>query len=101
MLKRFSAGGNIHEAHDYVIYKAHEETLMQRYEENKDQVIAHIRELLPRLNLAGQWSIDVMQNGGDFWLIDMALAEQSAFYDRVPPELRRPTKEDWIPKLTD
>lgn len=101
MLKRFSADGNIHEAHDYVIYKAHEETLMQRYEENKDQVIAHIRELLPRLNLAGQWSIDVMQNGGDFWLIDMALAEQSAFYDRVPPELRRPTKEDWIPKLTD
>lgn len=85
--------------HDYVIYKAHEETLMRRYHANKDAVASHIREILPALDLHGQWSIDVMQNGGDFWLIDMAVAENSSFYNRVPLGLRRPSTENWIPQV--
>lgn len=88
-----------HNVHDYVIYKAHEDTLMNRYHENKDAVVAHIKSILPRLNLQGQWSIDIMQNGDDFWIIDMALAENSAFYDCVPEHLRKPSREDWIPML--
>lgn len=88
-----------HQIHDYVIYKAHEETLMNRYHENKDTVLAHIESILPGLNLHGQWSIDIMQNGDDFWIIDMAIAENSAFYDCVPAELRKPSREDWIPQL--
>lgn len=90
-----------HQIHDYVIYKAHEETLMKRYYENKDVVQAHIEEILPHLNLKGQWSVDVMQNGDEFWIIDMALAENSAFYSCVPENLRRPSKENWIPQLPD
>lgn len=88
-----------HQMHDYVIYKAHEEKLMQRYDENKDKVKEQIEILLPNLNLKGQWSMDIMQNGDDFWIIDMALAENSAFYDCVPIELRNPSEENWIPKL--
>lgn len=104
MKNRFANEGDInspHQKHDYVIYKAHEETLMRRYEESKDRVVEHIRELLPFLDLAGQWSIDVMQNGDDFWLIDMALAESSFFYKEcVPPELRHPNGDDWaLPTL--
>lgn len=72
---------------------------MRRYHENKDAVADHIRKILPALDLRGQWSIDVMQNGDGFWLIDMAVAERSFFYDRVPLELRRPTAENWLPKL--
>lgn len=91
---------NINQMHDYVIYKAHEDTLMRRFYENRDAVVAHIQELLPRLDLSGQWSIDIMQDGGDFWAIDMAMAEQSFFYDRcVPKELRRPSRENWLPEL--
>lgn len=89
-----------HQIHDYIIYQAHEETLMERYEENKEKVVEEIENLLPKLNLTGQWSIDVMQNGEDFWLIDMALAQNSALIECVPQELRRITKEDWIPKIT-
>jgi hypothetical protein len=88
-----------HQIHDYVIYKAHEETLMKRFHENIDRVIQHIGDILPNLDLKGQWSIDIMQNGEDFWLIDMALAQNSAFYECVPTYLRNPSEENWIPSL--
>lgn len=89
-----------HQIHDYVIYKAHEETLMNRYRENKDTVLAQIEAILPDLDLNGQWSIDVMQNGDEFWLIDMAIAENSALYNCVPDHLRNPVKENWLPCLS-
>lgn len=102
MKKRFGHGSDAdspHQLHDYVVYKAHEETLMNRYYENKDAVVSHIEAILPNLDLTGQWSIDVMQNGDDFWIIDMAVAENSAFYECVPKNLRKPVKENWIPEL--
>ena len=72
------------------------------YSRNRDRILKHVGDLLPWLDLKGQWSLDVMQNGDDFWLIDMALAEQSALYALcVPEEKRRPVKEDWLPKLTE
>lgn len=96
--------GSIGKAYGYQMgvkhhYKDGEEALMRRYHENKDSVVDHIREILPQLDLHGQWSIDVMQNGNDFHLIDMAIAENSAFYNCVPEQLRRPSAEDWMPKI--
>ncbi len=102
MKKRFGHAPDAdspHNLHDYVIYQAHEETLMQRYHENKDAVLKHIEAILPDLDLEGQWSIDIMQNGDEFWLIDMATAETSAFYECVPQRLRKPSEENWIPVL--
>ena len=100
MKKRFSQGDDAdspHQRHDYIIYKMHEETLMNRYNEHKDEIINHIKELLPDVELTGQWSIDIMQNGDDFWLIDMATADTSALRECVPSNLLRPTPENWIP----
>nr|WP_317439864.1 hypothetical protein [uncultured Enterocloster sp.] len=88
-----------HQIHDYVIYQMHEETLMKRYEEHKERVKEEIQSLLPSLNLTGQWSIDVMENGDEFWLIDMALAQDSALIECVPPQLRKTTEENWIPEF--
>lgn len=88
-----------HQIHDYVIYQMHEETLMKRYEKNKDRVKEEVENLLPKLNLTGQWSIDIMQNGDDFWLIDMALAQDSALIECVPEQRRKAVEENWIPKL--
>ena len=103
MTTRFAKQGDPnspHQMHDYVIYKAHEKTLMNRYFQNKEKVLSHIAEILPSLDLKGQWSIDVMQNGDEFWIIDMALAENSFFYKScVPEQLRHPTKEQWLPAL--
>ena len=66
----------------------------------KDLVAAHVRELLPGLGLAGQWSLDIMRDGDDYWLIDMAPAERSTFYEQaVPKGKRRPMMENWMPEL--
>lgn len=102
MKKRFKNGsnkGNLHDTHDYIIYKAHEKTLMERYNKNKKRIMNEMKNLLPNLELQGQWSIDVMQNGNEFYIIDMALAENSALYECVPKHLRKPSEENWLPVL--
>lgn len=76
----------IQKNHDYINYINHEETLMNRYKENKDLVVSEVSKLLKDCKLKGQWSIDIMQNGSDFWLIDMARASESALSECVPPE---------------
>ncbi len=88
-----------HAFHDYTIYAAHEEKLMNRYHANKQKVINAIHDMLPDAELTGQWSIDVMQNGDDFYIIDMALAQNSALIECVPKELRKTTPENWIPEF--
>lgn len=88
-----------HNIHDYVIYSAHEETLMKRYHDNVDTVVKKIEEMLPDVNLAGQWSIDVMQNGDDFWIIDMGVAANSALSHCVPKGKLKQNAENWIPQL--
>ena len=41
-----------------------------------------------------------MRDGDDYWLIDMAPAERSAYYGQTVPEgKRRPMMENWIPEL--
>ena len=73
-----------------------------RYEENKDLVCGKVQEMLPDLALRGQGSLDVMQSGDVFWLIDMAPAERSAYYkETVPEALRRPMEEHWLPEQED
>lgn len=89
-----------HQIHDYIIYEAHERTLMRRYYTNKNRIVSKLEELLPDLHLHGQWSIDIMQNGDDFWIIDMATAKNSAYYNSVPKELRHPLPEKWLPDLS-
>lgn len=91
-----------HQIHDYITYSATEPALMARYEANKDRVVAELARLLPDMGavgLTGQWSIDVMQSGEDFWLIDMALACTSALADCVPVGLLRAEPEISLPQL--
>ena len=62
--------------------------------ENKNIVIQKLRDMLPQINLTGQWSVDVMQNGSDFYIIDMALAANSALKECVPDGLLKSIEED-------
>lgn len=96
-----ATNGNVKALHDRVTYEVAEENLCARYAANKDLVSERVQEFMGSVKgLSGQWSIDVMQNGEDFWLIDMALAENSAYYsEAVPKELRNPSEENWIPML--
>ena len=102
MKRRFSEGNDAsspHQRHDYIIYKMHESVLMGRYYENKDKVLKAVWELLPDVDLEGQWSIDIMQNGNDFWLIDMATADTSALNECIPAGRLKKSPENWIPEL--
>ena len=100
MKKRFEGCENPNEIHDYAIYLAHEETLMKRYNENETKILKSVEYLLKNMQLDGQWSLDIMQNGDEFYLIDMALAQNSALNDccsKGLPEL----KEDWLPNINE
>ena len=104
MKKRFSQGPDKNDPdmiHDYVIYKMHEEVLMKRYHENVNRVTENIKNLISHIDLPGQWSIDVMQNGNDFYIIDMAAAASSALKECVPTGLLKDPEEDWLPKLPE
>ncbi len=79
----------------------HEEILMSRYNENKEIVVNKVKKILPDINLTGQWSLDIMQNGNDFWLIDMATADRSALNDCVPKGKLKAASENWIPNLQE
>jgi hypothetical protein len=99
MISRFSQGPDKDTAkmkHDLAVYMAHEKTLYDRYEENKYLVLKHVMEMAPDVRLAGQWSLDIMQNGDDFYIIDMAEAASSALIDCVPKEKIKKTEERWI-----
>lgn len=100
MKKRFDEHRDGHDEHDAIVYRTYEETLMGRYDQNKDKVLQKVKELLLDLDLTGQWFLDIMQNGDEFWLIDMALAQNSAFYqEAVKLEDRRLEPENWIPQI--
>ena len=88
--------GSPHNVHDYIIYLKHEETLMKRYEENKDMLVEKVQQMLPNIPLRGQWSLDIMQNGEDFYIIDMALAVNSALVGCVPKEKLKTVQEYWL-----
>ena len=91
--------GDMDAMHDYMIYSMHQETLTKRYEENFDKIISHMDKLLQDVTgLSGQWSVDVMQNGEDFWLIDMAWAQNSALRECIPENEIRKMEENWIPQ---
>ena len=90
MEKRFAEDNDIHDRHDYITYKSHEDVMYRRYYDNIDKVTEHVQKLLERADFSGlpdQWSLDIMQNRNDFYIIDMALADNSSLNDCVKGEL--------------
>lgn len=66
---------------DYQTYLAHEDKLTRDYNEQLARVKREITNLLPSLNLTGKYSVDVMKNGDDLYVIDLALMSESALAD--------------------
>ena len=103
MKKRFSQGSDADTAdmkHDYIIYCKEEERLQKTFDANKDMLVEKLKAMIPGIDLKGQWSLDIMQNDDEFWIIDMALAANSALVNRLPVKLEAP-EENWLPDLGD
>lgn len=97
MKNEFKEVSSPQKRHDYVVYKMHEDILNQRYHESIQTILAELKKVIPRIELTGQWSVDVMRNGNDYYIIDMALAENSALNDCVPSNRLRAYPQQWLP----
>lgn len=97
MKNKFKEVSSPQERHDYVVYLMHEDVLNKHYNESVQTVLNELEKVIPRIKLTGQWSIDVMRNGDDYYIIDMALAEHSALNDCVPKNLLRAYPQQWLP----
>ena len=98
MKGKFKNASTPQERHDYVIYQMHEDILQSRYDDSARMILEEIKKILPAVELVGQWSIDVMRNGDDYYIIDMALAENSALNDCVPRNKLRAYPQQWLPE---
>lgn len=104
MKKRFgheADAASPHQFHDYVTFCAAEPKLMERYHANKDNVRRQVEAMLPDLDLEGQWSLDIMQSGDTFYVIDMALASTSALRECVPADLLKPAMDISLPRIPE
>lgn len=97
MKNKFKEVSSPQERHDYVVYLMHEDVLNKRYNESVQTVLNELNKVIPHAELSGQWSVDVMRNGDDYYIIDMALAEYSALNDCVPKNLLRAYPQQWLP----
>ena len=74
---------SMHNATDKIIFE-HERVRLERdYEKYKGEVLKLVSEKMKEVELIGNWSVDILlDEKGDFWLIDMAIAENSAYWDK-------------------
>lgn len=83
------------------VFTAHESIMTERFNSNVNKVRQKLSELLKgHSDLVGQWSIDIMQNGDDFYIIDMALADSSALTEYMDKSAFEQMKSD-IPEQWD
>lgn len=69
---------------DFVTYLGIKDTLIADFNANIDQVNQHLIDIMPMIDLHGCYSVDIMKNGNDFYIIDMALAATSALGELLP-----------------
>lgn len=69
---------------DYATYRSIEDTLSEDYNEHVQAVKQNLEEIIPNINLTGRYSVDIMKNGEDFYIIDLATTETSALYELLP-----------------
>lgn len=67
-----------------LIYDSAKELLVTEYNDHKNHVAAEVAQFMQGCEgLHGKWSVDVMKNGSDFWLIDMARMQFSALVKQM------------------
>lgn len=72
---------------DYETYQSIKNVLIDDYNENLGTVKTHLKKIIPNIDLKGKWSLDIMKNGKDFYVIDMARMEKSALTDLIGKEI--------------
>ena len=77
--------GRLHGS-DPLFYEQGVVKIEEEYAQMKGWVCQEVNDLMAGVSgIEGRWSVDVMKNGRDFWLIDMARMERSALVNRMEP----------------
>lgn len=84
---------HLYHATDRIIFKHERERMEDTYNAKKDEVQAMVGEAMKNVTgLSGQWSVDILlDEGGTYWLIDMAVAQRSAYWELKPEENKEET----------
>ena len=85
--------------HDYITFTANEVRMISRYNKHRNMIVNKIEQIAGAIDLPGQWSVDIMQNGDDFYIIDLARAQESVYYDCIPEEKRKTLVQNWMPEI--
>ncbi|MCQ4992028.1 hypothetical protein NE539_01780 [Flavonifractor plautii] len=77
---------HLYAATDKIIFEHERNRLEKAFSENRDRVQAMVDTAMKRVNgLNGQWSVDILMDESDtLWLIDMAIAQRSAYWELQP-----------------
>lgn len=68
---------------DYNVFMTASKKIEKEFEQLYNKSTNLVKDCMKKIDLQGAWSIDLMYVNGEFYLIDMALANQSYYYDRV------------------
>lgn len=88
----------LHDLTDRLVFQNQKPQLESFYEQHKDEVTALVEAAMANVDLDGAWSVDIMWDDirEKYWLIDMAVAETSTYWDWRPGATRKPRPNvDW------
>lgn len=83
-------GSHLHDLTDKIVWEHQAPIIQDIFEARKAEVADLVGTALQSIKgLSGPWSVDIMldrpeKEGGTFWLIDMAVAEMSAYWEQRP-----------------
>lgn len=77
---------HLYDATDKIVFEHERERLDRAFEENRERVEVMVGTAMKRVRgLEGQWSVDILMDETDtLWLIDMAIAQRSAYWEMRP-----------------
>lgn len=77
---------HLYDATDKIIFYHEHKRIEGAYKKHKDSVQAMVADAMQNVQgLTGQWSVDILiDEEGNFWLIDMAIAQRSAYWELRP-----------------
>lgn len=85
---------NLHDATDKIVFEHEKDRLEREYNTRKQEVCELVAKAMENVEgLEGPWSVDIMLEGDKYYLIDMALAEMSAYWDKRPGHERINARE--------
>lgn len=76
---------NLRDATDKIIFEHERERLEREFDNRKQEVSELVASAMENVTgFEGPWSVDIMLEGDTYYLIDMALAEMSAYWTNRP-----------------